>query len=408
MFEFSFFEAMEMEDDYVYDDRIWPWDVADYEDGYFPSDLIDCAVPVCWLNVYKCNSLTNAVGLNELNRTLIGFKKMTLRELLGIGERDREPKTDLNCGKPIFAEQATMNNEKSNVLFNMQDSSLPTFYMPAADPMDKSYHPSNKEFSPDPARPPWPHEKDDGRGNCYPLDPYRGMQCVVLDRDGTCDLGEYDFAGFVWISLKMYVPSRRNCATPHRGGPPILSPFAKYKDLPIPTPLQLRCTDYFGLRVHIYQAKDLPSEQKSGVANAYVQVRFMNKEMQTKAVMGSNSPTWDESLMGRNFNEIELPCLGWPGACGEDLQQLKYPTDPTDYKYNPKDDEWDIDANSDEYAKRWVRNYMMLRCAPRIEVRVMENVGGTPVMLGRCYVRPEECYHTQAQTLKSTLHSDWT
>jgi len=25
----------------------------------------------------------------------------------------------------------------------------------------------------------------------------------------------------------------------------------------------------------------------------------------------------------------------------------------------------------------------------------MENVGGVPVMLGRCHVRPEECYHTQ-------------
>ena len=390
MFEFSFFEAMEMEDDYVYDDKMWPWDDADYEEGFFPSDLIDCAIPVCWLNVYKCHSITNAVGLNELNRSLIGFKKMTLRELLGIGERDKEPNPDLNCGKPIFAEQATNDNEKSNVIFNMKDSSLPSFFVPAAEQPSKSFHPANKEFSRDPTHPPWPHEKCDGRGNKHPLDPYRGMQCVELDRDGTCELGENDYPGFVWISLKMYVPSRRNCATPHRGGPPILSPFSKYNQLPIPTPANLKCTDYFGLRVHIFQAKDLPSEQKSGIANAYVEVRFMNKEMQTKVIMGSNSPTWDESLQGRNFNEIELPCLGWPGHLGE------YPTDPSDYKYNPKDDEWDDELpGTDEYADRWVKNYSMLRAAPRIEVRVMEKVRGVPVMLGRCYVRPEECYHTQ-------------
>ena len=105
MFEFSFFEAMEMEDDYAYDDTMWPWHDHDYEEGYFPSDLIDLAVPVCWLNVYKCGAVSSAVGLGDLTKTLIGFKKMTLRELLGIGPREREATSDLECGKPIFAEQ---------------------------------------------------------------------------------------------------------------------------------------------------------------------------------------------------------------------------------------------------------------------------------------------------------------
>jgi len=217
-------------------------------------------------------------------------------------------------------------------------------------------------------------------------------------RDGTCELGPDDFAGFVWVSLKMYVPSRKNCLGPHKGGPPILSPFTKYNYLPIPTPEQLKCTDIFGLRVQVFQAKDLPSENKTGIANAFVQVHFMGKEMSTRTVFGSNSPTWDEALQGSKFNNLELPCLGWPGECGE------YPTDVLDYKYNPKDEDWEEKPDTDEYAERWVKNYNMLRLAPRIEVRVIEMVGGTAVMLGRCYIRPEECYHTTCDPVWRELY----
>ena len=37
----------------------WPWDDADYEEGLFPSALIDAAVPTCWLKVQpaECVSL---------------------------------------------------------------------------------------------------------------------------------------------------------------------------------------------------------------------------------------------------------------------------------------------------------------------------------------------------------------
>lgn len=391
---FNFFEAMDMEDDYAYDDKMWPWHDSDYEEGWFPSDLIDCAVPVCWLRVWRCNPVANAVGLNALQftRDLVGFKRMTLRELLNIGERSAVAETDLACGKPVFAEQATFDNEKSNVIFNMKESSLPSFFVPAAEKPSREYNPNCKDvFKPHPSHPPWPYGKDDLRNNKNPMDPYRGMQCVELDRDATCNLGVFDHAGFVWVSLKMYVPSRRNCATPHRGGPPILSPFTKYSEIPIPTPSQLKCTDYFGLRVHVYQAKDLPSVNATGLANAFVQVRFKGKTLQTHTVYGSNSPTWDETLSGRGFNEIELPCLGWPGMEGE------YDTDPLEFKYNPKDEDWEYspDDNPDKFCERWMKNYNMLRLAPRIEIRVLESRGGQKMLLGRCFVPPELCFHTQ-------------
>jgi hypothetical protein len=210
---------------------------------------------------------------------------------------------------------------------------------------------------------------------------------VTLDRDGTCHIGAEDFAGFVWVSLKMYVPSRRNCATPLRGGPPILSPFTKYNDVPIPTPKKLQCTDVFALRVHVYQAKDLPAANPTGMANAFVKVKFAGFSLQTHSVIGSNSPTWDETLCGKAFIDLVLPCLGWPG---ENLEQVM-----DDYKYNPKDEEWEYETGSDEFAERWMRNYNMLRAAPRIEIQVVERFGGRDVLLGRCYVKPEECYHTQ-------------
>ena len=37
----------------------------------------------------------------------------------------------------------------------------------------------------------------------------------------------------------------------------------------------------------------------------------------------------------------------------------------------------------------------MLRAAPRVEIQVMETVSGREVLLGRCFVAPEECFHTQ-------------
>ena len=100
-FEFEFFEAMEMEDDYAYDDKIWTWHDTDYENGYFPSDLIDCAVPVCWLNVYSCDPGADLIGVGDfVGKKLVGFKRMTLRELLNIDSRSSVNRAMRSAGAP--------------------------------------------------------------------------------------------------------------------------------------------------------------------------------------------------------------------------------------------------------------------------------------------------------------------
>jgi len=256
---FEFFEAMELEDDYIYDDKMWPWQNDDYEEGLFPSDLIDCAVPVCWLRVFRTDAVSEAVGLglSGLTRRLIGFKKMTLRELLGIGNREASPSAESNCARPVFMELSQDNNDKGNVIFNTKENSLPSFFVPQSSEASTAFNPSVSGFKASPEAPPWPMI-DDRRGNTSSMDPYKGMRCVALERDGACHLGDFEHAGFVWVSLKLYAPSRSNCATPSRGGPPILSPFSKYNNIPIPKPLQLKCTEYFVLRVHIYQVETPP------------------------------------------------------------------------------------------------------------------------------------------------------
>ena len=42
-----------------------------------------------------------------------------------------------------------------------------------------------------------------------------------------------------------------------------------------------------------------------------------------------------------------------------------------------------------------MKNYNMLRAAPRIELEVVESYNGQNVLLGRCYIGPDECFHTQ-------------
>ena len=108
------------------------------------------------------------MGLNHFTRELLGFKRMSLRELLAIGDRPKDPEPNLPHGKPIFAEQISFDNEKSNVLFNMKDSSLPCFYVPAAEEPAREYNCNCQDvFRPSGQNPPWPI-KDDGRGNESP------------------------------------------------------------------------------------------------------------------------------------------------------------------------------------------------------------------------------------------------
>ena len=311
---FEWYQAVELEDDIPYDDQLWPWLDTDYEEGYFPSDLIDAAFPPVWIKVYRCSGLLDTIGGAKLTRKLIGFKKLRLRDLLAIGERPAAPVVNA-MGKPTIMELA-QGNQKANVILNKKDSSLPSFYVAPSEELPKEWNPRERSyFKPTYTSPPWPHgdKFDDGRGNNHSMDPYIGMQCIKLDRDATCELEPTDFAGFIWVSLKMYVPSRTNCSNAVKG-PPILSPFVKYNEISIPTPQQLKCEEIFSLRAHISQAKDLPSANTVGMANAFVEVVFCGKKMRTHTVNGSNSPTWDCTLSGANFNDFLLPSVSWPGC----------------------------------------------------------------------------------------------
>jgi hypothetical protein len=54
-------------------------------------------------------------------------------------------------------ETTMMNNEKRNVILNKKGSSLPSFYIPAADDVPEEYDPrSRRAFKPSYDNPPWP------------------------------------------------------------------------------------------------------------------------------------------------------------------------------------------------------------------------------------------------------------
>ena len=184
------------------------------------------------------------------------------------------------------------------------------------------------------------------------------------------------------VSCKLYVPSRSNCESAVKG-PPLLSPFNKYNQAPLPRPQQMKqCTQTFALRCHVFQARGLPSESEAGVASAYVEVLFMGRRARTHTVYGSNSPTWDTTLWGGPLNHIELPCLGWPGwnFTVEDAGSVE--------------SAYDVNAEPGaEYDDAlWRRNQHMLRFVPWAEVRVVEEGGA---LLGRCFVDPRECLSTE-------------
>lgn len=278
-----------------------------------------------------------------------------------------------------------MNNEKRNVILNRKDSSLPAFALGASENLPDEFNPlKGKAFKPSWEHPPWPCDGkyDDGRGNTTSMDPYSGLRCLDLRRDNTCATDPQVPVGFLWVSFKAYLPSRAQCDSA-RKGPPILSPFVKYNQVPIPTPEQLKCVTRFALRLHIFQAKDLPAANSDGLAHAKVVVHFCGRKLATHVLARTNSPTWDTTLSGPEFMEIDVPCLGWPGN-GEGYEDPFEDGKPRSYKYLAREDD----------EEQWEANYQMLIAAPRIEVRVVEEVNGSQVTLGRCFIKPEECSHT--------------
>lgn len=286
-----------------------------------------------------------------------------------------------------WMETTELNNEKRNLILNRKDSSLPVFALGASENLPDEFNPlKGKLFRPSFDHPPWPSDSkyDDGRGNHVSMDPYTGLKCIELMRDNTCATDPQDPVGFLWVSFKAYLPSRAQCDSA-RKGPPILSPFTKYNQVPIPSPEQLKCTARFALRLHIFQAKELPAANSDGLAHAKVVVHFCGRKLATHVLARTNSPTWDTTLSGGEFMEIELPCLGWPGK-GDGYDDAMDEGKPRSYKFLAGEDD----------EEQWEENYGMLIAVPRIEVRVVEEIGGGQVTLGRCFIRPEECSHRMA------------
>jgi hypothetical protein len=85
-----------MEQDFLYDDNLWKWTREDYEAGRFPTAFIDEGVPDVWIRVYRCNGVLSGLGetVNAATRSLIGFHRCTLRDLLAIGDPEKQPWED--------------------------------------------------------------------------------------------------------------------------------------------------------------------------------------------------------------------------------------------------------------------------------------------------------------------------
>ena len=404
---FRWYESVELEIDLLYDDTLWPWSCdtasSDYEKGLVPSDFIDEGIPDAWIKVYRCSAVGSMnTWTNEQTRRLIGFSRCSIRDLLGLGVPQSmagpggSRRVDNVSGEGLDPEDDEI-PDKRNLILNQRQSSQPAFALKDADCLPRYFDPATFQgrHKCSLACPAWPapHGEeypandgavwpgyDDKRENKNSMDPYIGVQCLELERDGTCVLGDDDFPGRIWASCKCYLPSRENCKSAIKG-PPILSPFTKYNRLRIPSPEQMAgCIQRFSLRCHIYQASDLPASNPVGIADSFVEVIFMGRRKRTHTVYGSNFPTWDVTLAGGPLNDVEIPCLGWPGR-------------RFTYEDSNVQSEYDVAAEPGEQFNStiWRRNQAMLRFVPWIEVRV-EEAGG--MLLGRCFVDPSTCLHT--------------
>ena len=405
---FQWYQSVELELDLLYDDALWPWScdasASDYELGLVPSDFIDHGIPDAWIKVYRCSAIGHMnTWTNDQTRKLIGFRRCSIRELLclGVAKTFQSPSGPRRMDNVNSEDIGAMEDEvpdKRNLILNQKQSSQPAFALKDADSLPRFFDPATfpvnhksslacpawpaphgEEYATDLKGVGWPGH-DDKRGNKNSMDPYIGVQCLELERDGTCALDDGDFPGRIWVSCKCYLPSRENCKSAIKG-PPILSPFTKYNRPNIPEPSKMAgCIQRFSLRCHIFQASDLPASNAIGIADSYVEVVFMGRRSRTHIVYGSNSPTWDVTLSGGALNDVEIPCLGWPGR--------RFTYDDMDVQ-----SEYDVAAEPGiKYDPNvWRRNQEMLRFVPWIEVRV-EEAGG--VLLGRCFIEPSKCLHT--------------
>jgi len=327
---YEFFESMELEMDIPFDEvRDNPegsrgvWDPA-----YFVSKLPDCIVKVYSVGIF---------GKGDM----LGMWQGPVQAVLGGGDPE------------YFSDNVFVGMYKD-------DNGTAGRYEGVAEIMK-----APGEEAPEPSRHfPWGEHAPDKTLSHRIMNPYTGYQFVQLKSDANCALGPDDVAGFIGFSAKLWLATRDKCGSQPPKGPPILSPWAAWNVFPLPKPWDdsLQWLRFFSVKAHIYQGKDLPARNDTGVANAAVDVKFLNNiSNRTHTVYFTNNPTFDTTIY---LNDIEVYLLAdsWHEGAEE------YIPDAEDFT--------DVE-----------KNQSMLKMSPMLEIRVWEGQESSQ-MLGRIFIKP--------------------
>ena len=272
---FEFYEAVELECDFPFDDlRSNPLGFGRLSQGdgtWNPEAFVD-DLPDLIIKVYS----------QGLFPQLVGFWRGKMREALQGRDEGWE--------EQVFVGRSAEDNQTRGRFKGVERIML-----------------SPGEDVPAPTKlAPWGHEEREESVEI--LNPYNGFQMRRLDRDASCRLKPDDFAGYLAFSAKLWLPDRPRCADVPPKGAPILSCWAQWNSLPIPKPSFLGWTAYFEIRVHVYQARNLPARNATGVANAFARVRYAHFPPQsTHVAYLTNSPTWDTTLVVPDVEVTLLP-----------------------------------------------------------------------------------------------------
>jgi hypothetical protein len=331
---YELFQAFEIEMDLPFDDvRDNPeGDKKVWDPEYFVSKLPDCIVKVYAVGVFGKGAM-------------LGMWQGPVKAVLGGG--DPEYFTD-----NVFVGS----NKDDNGTGEKYDGISQIMKAPG-------------EEAPEPTKQyPWGEHSPDKTLSHKILNPYTGYQYVQLKSDANCELGPDDVAGFIGFSAKVWFATRDKCGSQPPKGPPILSPWAAWNVYKIPKPWDdsLQWYRFFTVRAHIYQANDLPARNETGIANAVVDVRFLNTVSQrTHTVYFTNNPTFDTTL---NLNDIEVYLLAEDRQIGAE-------------EYNPDAEDFtDVDKNK-----------LMLKMSPMLEVCVWEGPENSQ-LLGRKFISPSDLF----------------
>lgn len=330
---FEFFKSMELEMDLPFDD------VRDNPDGsrvlwdpqYFISKLPDCIV-----KIYAMGMLGKG--------SMLGMWQGPVQQVLGGGDPE------------YFSDNVFVGMYRDDNGTGGKYEGLASVMVA---PGDEAPEPSKVA--------PW------GRPGDLPtqkiMNPYTGYQYVQLKSDANCALGPDDVAGFFGFSAKLWFATRDKCGSQPPKGPPILSPWTAWNIHRTPKPWDdsLGWMRFFTVKGHIYQAKDLPARNETGVANAAVQMKYLlNESRRTDTVYFTNHPTFDASI---ELNDIEIYLLADDWHEGPE----EYIPDAEDYT--------DVEKNK-----------AMLKMSPVIECCVFEGQGADAPLLGRFFVKPEDVF----------------